>query len=239
MSTKLKSIFVVVTTYNEKENLPALVPQILDKDSRLKVIIVDDSSPDGTGKIADDLAKIFKDRITVIHRKERGVGTALREGFKKALALGAEAVIQMDADFSHNPFYLPEIIKTLESGAKVVIGSRYSSGGGIASRSVARNIISKIANLYNHIILGLWDVSDTASGYKGYQREVLEKINLGSFVSTGYSVGVENLYRIAAKGFKITEIPILFSDRNAGNSKMGLKELVKYMITVLKIRAKS
>ena len=124
MSTKLKSIFVVVTTYNEKENLPALVPQILDKDSRLKVIIVDDSSPDGTGKIADDLAKIFKDRIIVIHRKERGVGTALREGFKKALALGAEAVIQMDADFSHNPFYLTEIIKTLESGAKVVIGSR-------------------------------------------------------------------------------------------------------------------
>lgn len=234
----MKKIFVVITVYNEKENLPALIPQVLEKDDRISIIVVDDNSPDGTGKIADQLSEKYKARVFPIHRNIRGVGTALRDGFLLALKNDAEIIIQMDADFSHNPFYLPDFIKAIESGSDVAVGSRYAQGGGIASRSLIRNMISKIANFYNHVFLGMWELSDTATGYKAYKREVLEVIKPDSFVSSGYSIGVENLFRINKKGFKIKEIPILFSDRNAGNSKMTPFELLKYMFTVIKIRIK-
>lgn len=233
---KAKKVTVVVTTYNEKENLPALVPQILEKDKRISVVVVDDSSPDGTGKIADQLAKTSPNRVYVIHRKERGVGTALRDGFKEALKKGAEIIIQMDADFSHNPFYLSDFIKEIEGGAEVVIGSRYAKGGGIASRSGLRNFISKAANFYNHLFLGMWEISDTAGGYKAYLREVVENVKPESFVSRGYSIGVENLYRITKLGYKVKEIPILFSDRNAGNSKMSSYQILSYLVSVIKVR---
>lgn len=233
---KQTEIWVVVTTYNEKENIPALIPQILEKDDRLKVLVVDDSSPDGTGKIVDKLKSKYKNRLDIIHRNTRGVGTALRDGFKEVLKRGADIVIQMDADFSHNPFYLPDFIKELENGSDVVIGSRYAEGGGIASRSLIRNSISKIANFYNHLFLGMWNLSDTATGYKGYKSGVLSSIDLNSMLSSGYSIGIENLYRISKKGFIVKEIPILFSDRNAGNSKMGVPEILKYMFTVIRIR---
>lgn len=233
---KAKKVIVVVTTYNEKENLPALVPQILEKDKRISVIVVDDSSPDGTGKIAEELSKLYKERVVPIHRKERGVGTALRDGFRRAINLEADIIIQMDADFSHNPFYLSDFVKEIESGAEVVIGSRYAKGGGIASRSGLRNFISRVANFYNHIFLGMWQISDTASGFKAYRRHVLEEIKPEGLVSKGYSIGVENLYRISKKGYKIKEIPIIFSDRNAGNSKMSIFQIFSYMFSVVKLK---
>lgn len=234
--TSPKAIKVVVTTYNEKENLPALVPQILEKDERISIIVVDDNSPDGTGKVADQLARKYNGRLKPIHRQEKGVGTALRDGFNQALREGADIIIQMDADFSHNPFYLPDFIKEVESGSDVVVGSRYAKGGGIASRSVIRNLISRIANFYNHLFLGMWYLSDTASGYKAYSREVLKKVKPESLASRGYSIGIENLYRIGRLGFNIKEIPILFSDRNAGNSKMTIWEIIRYMLTVIRLR---
>lgn len=229
-------ISVVLPTYNEKENIAGIIPQILEQSKEIDIIAVDDNSPDGTGKILDSLAKKFPKRVKVVHRKIRqGVGAAVINGLKEAVKDKADLVIQMDADYSHNPFYLQDLIKH-SAKADVVVGSRYAKGGNIASRSVWRNFVSRVANFYNHLFLGVWGIQDTASGFKCSRREVLEKIKLDKFVSTGYSIGIEQLYRTAKKGFKIKEIPIIFSDRNAGKSKMGLGSMVDYMITVFKIR---
>lgn len=229
-------ISVVLPTYNEKENIAGLVPQILEQSKEIDIIAVDDNSPDGTGKILDSLAKKFPKRVKVVHRKIRsGVGAAVVNGLKEAVKDKADLVIQMDADYSHNPFYLQDLIRHGKK-ADVVVGSRYAKGGNITSRSSWRNFVSRVANLYNHFFLGVWGVQDTASGFKCSRREVLEAINLDKFVSGGYSIGIEQLYRTGKMGFKIKEIAIIFSDRNAGKSKMGLGEIVDYMLTVLKIR---
>ena len=229
-------ISVVLPTYNEKENIAGIIPQILEQSKEIDIIAVDDNSPDGTGKILDSLAKKFPKRVKVIHRKIRkGVGAAVVNGLKEAVKDKADLVIQMDADYSHNPFYLQDLIKHSKKW-DVVVGSRYAKGGNITSRSSWRNFVSRVANLYNHIFLGVWGIQDTASGFKCSHRDVLEKINLDKFVSSGYSIGIEQLYRTGKKGFKIKEIPIIFSDRNAGKSKMGFGSMIEYMITVLKIR---
>lgn len=229
-------ITVVLPTYNEKENIATLIPQILEQNKDIDIIAVDDNSPDGTGKILDNLADKFPKKIKVIHRKVRqGVGAAVINGLKEAVKDKADLIIQMDADYSHNHFYLADLINSMKK-TDVAVGSRYATGGNITSRSPWRNFVSQIANLYNHFFLGVWDVQDTASGFKCSKRAVLEAINLDKFVSNGYSIGIEQLYRTNKKGFKITEMPIIFSDRNAGKSKMGIKQILDYMLTVLKIR---
>ena len=232
-------ISVVLPTYNEKENIAGIIPQILEQDREIDIIAVDDNSPDGTGKILDSLARKFPKRVKVIHRKIRqGVGAAVLNGLREAVKDKADLVIQMDADYSHNPFYLGDLIKNTKK-ADVVVGSRYAKGGSITSRSAWRNFVSRIANFYNHLFLGVWGIQDTASGFKCSKREVLETIKLDKFVSTGYSIGIEQLYRVRKRGFKIKEIPIVFSDRNAGKSKMSLDQVIDYMLTVLRIRLAS
>ena len=234
----MTKIAVVLPTYNEKENIQKIIPQILSQNKNISIIAVDDNSPDGTGKILDQIGKKYNGRVKTLHRNKRGVGSAVRDGLKEALRLKADYVVQMDADFSHHPKYLPSLIKGINNGVDITIGSRYAKGGDIISRSTLRNFISRVANFYNRSLLGVWEVKDSAGGFKCSKRTVLKAINLDTFLSDGYSVGIEQLYRIHKKGFKTKEVPIIFNDRNAGNSKMNLREILKYMLTVLRIRLK-
>ena len=227
-------ITIIIPTYNEKGNLPRLVGKIfsLPIAERIELIIVDDSSPDGTGEIAEQLKKKYQ-RISVTHRKERGRGTAGIAGFKEALKHKNKYIMEMDADFSHDP---RDIMKFVEEIKKydVVIGSRYV-GGRILNRSIYRNAISTLANIYNRVLLGL-SVRDVSSGYKCYRREVIEALDFDDFLSTGYSIGAETLYRVKKTGFKMKEIAITFKNREVGVSKVGIREMSDYLLKILFIR---
>ena len=223
----------MLPTYNEKDNARIIVPKILSQHPDIKIVAVDDKSPDGTGEILDELAQQYKDRIFVLHRQEKGRGTAGIAGFKKALELGAEYIVEMDADGSHDAIYLNDLVKIVaEDGYDVAIGSRYITGGGITDRGRWRNMTSDIANFYNQFFLGLHSIKDTSGGYKCYKKKVLEAVNLDTFVSSGYSIGAEMLYRANKKGFKMKEIPIVFHNRVVGKSKAGISEYFKYIWTV-------
>ncbi len=229
-------VTIIIPTYNERGNLPRLVGKIfsLPIADKIELIIVDDSSPDGTGELAEQLKKKYH-KIQVIHRKERGRGTAGIAGFKEALNHRNKYIMEMDADFSHNP---EDIVKFLEEIKKydVVIGSRYI-GGRILNRSLYRNIISTLANIYNRAILGL-SVRDVSSGYKCYRRNVIEALDFDHFLSEGYSIGAETLYRIKEKGFTMKEIAITFKNREYGVSKCGIEVMADYLIKIFLIRLK-
>lgn len=228
---------VVIPTYNESENVKKITAAVLKQSKQVKILFVDDSSPDGTGHIEDALSKKYPGRIHVLHRRQRGRGTAGIAGFRKAISLKPDFIIEMDADFSHNPDYIPKLLFFANKGYDVVIGSRFVPGGKIPNRSAWRDWLSFAANLYNAFVLGLWNIKDTSGGFKCYKREALEVLDFDHFVSKGYSIGPELLYNIRKAGFgRMKEIPIIFNDRNAGNSKLSIKEYLRYVITVLKIR---
>jgi dolichol-phosphate mannosyltransferase len=213
-------IWVILPTYNEAENLESLVQAVRERlpDSR-RILIVDDSSPDGTGEIADRLAEALDD-VAVLHRRAKeGIGPAYIAGFREALAGGAELVIQMDADFSHDPAYLPQLLRAAEE-SDLVIGSRYVPGGGVTDWGPVRRFISRGGSAYARIILGI-DVRDLTGGFKCLRREVLEGIELDSIDSRGYAFQVEVTYRAVRAGFQLVEIPIVFRDRHEGKSKMS------------------
>lgn len=229
-------ISIIIPTYNERENLERLVNEIfsLSLKDYLQIIIVDDNSPDGTGRIAEKLSEKYPQRLIVIHRPQKlGLGTAYKAGFEKALALGSDLILTMDADWSHHPQYFPQFIAS-QNSAEVIIGSRYIKGGQVRGWKFPRKILSKGANLISRIILGL-EIHDNTTGYRCYQRKVLEKINFNKIESEGYSFLIEMMFLCQEAGFKIKEIPIIFENRRKGKSKISQEEIWKAIKTVLRL----
>ncbi|MSO40711.1 MAG: polyprenol monophosphomannose synthase [Solirubrobacterales bacterium] len=216
----MADVWVVLPTYNEAENLERLIVAVRDRlPASRRLLIVDDNSPDGTGRIADRLAGAHDD-VEVLHRRlKEGLGPAYIAGFRRALAEGAEMVIEMDADFSHDPAYLPAMLAAAEN-ADLVLGSRYVDGGGVSDWGALRRLISRGGSTYARAVLGV-DVRDLTGGFKCFRRAVLEKIDLDDVTARGYAFQVEMTYRTLQAGFRVVEIPIVFGDRRAGTSKMS------------------
>ncbi len=227
--------FVIVPTYNEADNIDELVSQLLDLPVDLGIIVVDDNSPDGTGELADIWAAKYPDRVSVIHRSGKlGLGTAYIAGFKQGMyALPAKRLMTMDADFSHNPRYIPAMIDKSRQ-KDMVIGSRYVPGGGSLNCSWKRVMMSKIANFVARMLLGL-KARDATAGFRLYRREVLESIPLDQIFSSGYSFLVEMLYLCQRRGWQIGEVPIIFEDRRKGATKISRNEVFKAQYTVLRL----
>jgi dolichol-phosphate mannosyltransferase len=210
---------VVVPTYNERENLEELAPRILSQLPDVELLVVDDGSPDGTGEYADGLAA-QDPRVHVLHRPGKmGLGSAYVQGFKHALGTSAELIVQMDADFSHDPDVIPELVAGTED-RDVIIGSRYITGANVVNWPLRRLFLSYFANVYTHIITGL-PLRDSTGGFKCFRRAVLETIDLDAIRSDGYSFQIEVNFRSWRKGFSMREIPIIFVDRHSGTSKMS------------------
>jgi dolichol-phosphate mannosyltransferase len=218
---------VVVPTYNERTNLPQIIPQILEQDPRLEVLIVDDNSPDGTGPLADEMAAA-DGRVHVMHRPEKaGLGKAYLAGFRWALERGYDYVLEMDADFSHDPKFLGQFLGAARD-ADLVIGSRYRAGVNVINWPMSRLLLSIGANQYARWITGL-PLSDSTGGFKCFRRRVLESIDFERVRSNGYSFQIEMSFRAWKKGFRLVEIPIVFTDRVEGQSKMN-KRIVREAI---------
>jgi len=228
---------IVIPTYNEKNNLAGLVKEILALAiGNLSIIIVDDNSPDGTGILADELAQNFSG-VKVIHRAAKsGLGSAYIAGFKMALAGGADYIMEMDADFSHDSRYLPDFLREIAT-ADLVLGSRYVKGGGIKNWNWLRKTVSALGNFYARMILGA-PINDLTGGFKCYRRAVLAKINLDELDSAGYVFQIETTYLALKLGFAIKEIPIIFTERRAGDSKFNFKIFFEALWRVLLLRFK-
>jgi len=219
---------VIVPTFNERENISRLIKAVLEKDSRLEVLVVDDGSPDGTGDIVEALAA-QNQRVHLLRRpKKMGLGTAYRAGFKWSLERHYDYIFEMDADFSHDPAHLPEFLRTIET-ADLVLGSRYREGKvTVVNWPIGRLLLSYFANIYARIVTGL-PLWDSTGGFKVYRRAVLEAIDLNDVRSNGYAFQIEMSFRAWRKNFKIVEIPIVFVDRTEGTSKMS-REIVREAI---------
>jgi dolichol-phosphate mannosyltransferase len=227
--------FVIVPTYNEADNLDDLITQLLALPVNLGVLVVDDNSPDGTGQLADEWAARYPGRVHVIHRPGKmGLGTAYIAGFKTAVTqLNARRIMTMDADFSHNPRYIPAMIE-LSQRKHVVIGSRYVPGGGQKDCTWKRVMLSRAANAVAKGLLGL-KAKDTTAGFRLYRREVLESIPLDLIFSSGYSFLVEMLFMCQRRGWQIGEVPIVFEDRRKGKTKISRQEVFKAQYTVFRL----
>lgn len=234
--TPAASPVVVLPTYNERENIVRLVPEILKQDARLRVLVVDDRSPDKTYERVGELAKQVPGRVKLLLRDERGRGTAVLRGFQEAIDDGATCVFEMDADFSHNPADLPRFLHAIETN-EVVIGSRFVPGGQIENRGWFRNGLSWLINALIRLILGI-RVRDASGGYRCYRAEVLKKLDFAKFVSHGYSMGAEILYLLKKLSIPVVEIPIIFENRKAGKSKANFAVALNFIFSLLKIRFK-
>jgi dolichol-phosphate mannosyltransferase len=216
----MKRGIVVIPTYNEAENLPLLVPEVLAQDDRLEILVVDDDSPDGTGKLADELASA-NPRVHVLHRSQKqGLGAAYRAGLARALELDADVVVQMDCDFSHPPSVLPEMLREIETH-DVVLGSRYLNGITVVNWPIERILISWAANVYSRAITRL-PITDATGGLRCVRRELLEKIGFERITSDGYAFQIEMNYRFVKHQARIKEVPFFFVDRTRGTSKLNL-----------------
>lgn len=225
---------IIIPTYNERDNLRPLVEQIFSFVPVADLLIVDDNSPDGTGKLADEMAET-NPQIHVMHRPGKlGLGTAYIAGFRYAIEHGYDVAFEMDADFSHDPRYLPDFLKAIEE-ADLVIGSRYIQGGGTPNWSLLRRFISGGGNTFARFMLRL-PIHDCTAGYRCYRRQVLESIDLSTIESQGYAFQVELAYRVYKQGFKIVETPITFKDRRVGKSKMSRKIFLEGFAWVLRAR---
>jgi dolichol-phosphate mannosyltransferase len=227
-------VLVVIPTYNERDNIVRLLPEVLSQGEGICVLVVDDNSPDGTGDVVARMAE-KDDRVLLLRRKGKlGLGSAYREGFKLALQKGADFVIEMDADFSHDPKSIPTLLNRAETD-DLVVGSRYLTGVSVVNWPIRRLLLSYCATLYTRLITGL-RISDCTSGFKCFRREVLERIDLDGIRSDGYSFQIEMNYRCMEKGFSIGEIPIIFIDRHAGTSKMSKRIVREAVVMVWKLR---
>ena len=235
----MASVLIILPTYNERENLRTVTPLLREVAPHAHVLIVDDNSPDGTGALADELAaRDPAQAIHVLHRTvKNGLGRAYVEGFAWALARPYERIVQMDADLSHHPRYLPDLLAASQTH-DLVLGSRYVTGGGTANWGVTRRLLSRGGSLYARTILGL-GVRDLTGGFRCWQRHVLEDINLPTMRSNGYSFMIETLYRARLRGHSVKEVPIIFADRVEGQSKMSKKIIVEAMTMVWKLRAQA
>jgi len=228
-------VSVIVPTYNESENIETLVSELLALPTGVRVIVVDDNSPDGTGAIADRMASENAGRVEVVHRAGKlGLGTAYIAGFKRALAGGADLICTMDADFSHNPRYIPHMVDKVGQGYDIVIGSRYVRGGGTSGCTFDRKLLSWGANAFARVTLGL-RAHDTTAGFRCYRRQVLEEIDLDQIKASGYSFLIEMLYRVHRRGWRVGEVPIVFENRRLGTSKISKDEIFKAIRTVLRL----
>jgi dolichol-phosphate mannosyltransferase len=228
------NVTVVVATYNERENLAGLVAAIL-RHPGYRVIVVDDNSPDGTGQLADTLAATSPGRVSVIHRAgPRGLGRSLIEGLNRALADGADLIFEMDADWSHDPEYLPTMAAAADD-ADVVIGSRYLNGVSVVNWPLYRILLSTLANRYIRLVTGL-AAHDCTSGYRCWRRECLAKIPLDGVIAEGYAFLVETLYLARKIGCRIREVPIIFVERQRGSSKVSGSVLIESVIVPWRLR---
>jgi dolichol-phosphate mannosyltransferase len=231
---------VCLPTYNERENLEPMIRAlagVLDT-ARDRVLVVDDASPDGTGEIADRLAAELP-WVSVLHRERKeGIGPAYVAGFRRTLAEGAELILEMDCDFSHDPADVPRLIAAAEVGADLVLGSRYAPGGGTRNWGLLRRVVSRGGCLYAQVILGM-RVRDLTGGFKCFRRATLEAIDLGALSAHGYAFQIETTYRVRRAGLHIEEVPITFVERRAGASKMTGSIVAEAMwkVPLLRLRA--
>jgi dolichol-phosphate mannosyltransferase len=220
---------VIVPTYNERDNLPTLVEGLL-RHPNVRVLVVDDQSPDGTGQVADDLARSRPGRIDVMHRTDRrGFGRSYVDGIMRAIREPVDLICQMDADLSHDPRHLPDLIAAAEQ-ADVVIGSRYVAGGAVVNWPNHRRVLSRLANSYIRVVTRL-NARDCTSGYRCWRREALARLPLDRFISDGYAFLVEMLFVASLDGSRISEVPITFVERRQGESKLSLGVLIESATT--------
>lgn len=224
---------VLMPTYNERENISSIIEEVL-RTAPVDMLIIDDNSPDGTGSVVDAIAE-KEPRVQVLHRPgKQGLGKAYLSGFRWALDHDYEYIFEMDADFSHQPRYLPEFLREIKRN-DLVLGSRYVRDGGVSNWPLHRQLISRGGSLYARTILGV-KINDVTGGFKCFRREVLEAIDLDSITSTGYGFQIEMTYRTIQKGFRVKEIPIIFYERNAGQSKMSSGIVIEAVGMVWKLR---
>ena len=226
---------MLIPTYNERENLPAIVAAAQRHLADADFLIIDDGSPDGTGEVADGMAAADP-HVKVLHRPgKQGLGTAYLAGFRHALDDGYDFVFEMDADFSHDPRYLPQLLSAARTGADLVVGSRYVDGGGTENWGLGRKAISRGGSLYARTILGV-HIRDLTSGFICYRRATLEGLALDRIASNGYSFQIEMKYRALLAGFRVVEVPIVFVDRRVGASKMSRAIFVEALTRVWQLR---
>lgn len=233
----MSKIYIVIPTYNEKNNIIKLIEQIFALGIEgLNILVVDDNSPDGTGQIVEERKKI-NPQLDILHRlRKEGLGKAYLAGFSEALKRGADYIFEMDADFSHDPRYIPEFLNKIKD-YDLVLGSRYINGGGTKNWNLARRLISRFGNIYARLILDL-PLRDLTGGFKCYRHAVLEKINLAGLSSVGYNFQIETTFKAYQAGFRIAEIPIIFTERAEGKSKFNLKIILESFWQVLLLRLK-
>jgi dolichol-phosphate mannosyltransferase len=231
----MNSLLVIIPTYNEADNVTAIVDAVLKAEPRVDILIVDDNSPDGTGRIADGLAS-KNARVKVLHRAQKqGLGRAYLHAFEVGLSQGYAFLIEMDADFSHDPKYLKQLVDEALAGGDVVIGSRWVTGGGTVNWGVGRQLLSRGGSAYARTILQV-PLNDLTAGFMCFRRGVLEALDLKSIRSSGYGFQIELKYRAHRAGFKLTEVPIVFEDRRVGQSKMNRKIVTEALLMVWKLR---
>ena len=229
-----KDSLVIIPTYNEAGNIEPLMRQILEM-PMFDALVVDDHSPDGTGEVADELARQFPNRVVVLHRRgKQGLASAYVRGFAYALGAGYERIFQMDADISHDPGHLPALRDAL-AHAEVVLGSRYVAGGSTRHWPLRRRFLSRAGSTYAAAVLGL-PLRDVTSGFKGFNRRVLQALDFDTIHSTGYSFQIEVTYRCHQRGFHIVEVPITFEDRRIGQSKMSGRIVTEALLMVWRLR---
>lgn len=227
---------VIIPTYNEIENIEKMIHTVFSLPREFELLIVDDGSPDGTAAKVKDLQKTYAAKLHIEERKGKlGLGTAYIHGFKWALARDYEYIFEMDCDFSHNPADLVRLLEACENGADVAVGSRYVKGGNVSNWDMKRILLSYFASLYVRMILWI-PVKDTTAGFKCYKRKVLQSIELDKIKFMGYAFQIEMKYRAVKKGFKIVEVPIMFTDRVLGVSKMSTKIFKEAFIGVIQMR---
>ncbi len=231
----MQRALVIIPTFNESENLPRLVPSVLSRDERLEILVVDDNSPDGTGRLAEEIAAA-EPRVHVIHRAGKlGLGTAYIAGFKWGIARKYDILFEMDADFSHDPAHLPQFLEAVQD-YDLVLGSRYLHGRvTVVNWPMGRLLLSYFANSYARWVTGL-PIADATGGFKCFRRQVLEAIELDRVESNGYAFQIEMSFRAWKKGFRLGEIPIMFVDRDLGESKMSKKIVREAVWRVWRLR---
>lgn len=229
-------VTVVIPTYNERENLPICIERVMALGPCFRVIVVDDQSPDGTGAIADELAAAYPGRVEVLHRPvKEGLGPAYLAGFRAALRTTPSMVATMDADLSHDPADLDRLVTALDGGADLALGSRYTAGGGTRGWPLYRRLLSRFGGHYAAVILGV-SIADLTSGFKVFRRATLEAIELDSVRSDGYVFNIELTYRALRRGCRVVEVPIIFTDRVAGQSKLSRRIMAEAMVMVWRLR---
>lgn len=228
------NIVVVIPTYNERESIESLIREVLSLSLELNILVVDDNSPDGTGAIVSKLAEESPKVRLLTRKKRKGRGSAGVDGFKNALEMGADLVIEMDADFSHHPRHIPDIVANANN-YHVVLGSRFVAGGADRDRGMLRQMVTRLAGLYVRTSLGI-RIRDVSSGYRCFRKEVFEKVDLDDMISAGPAIVLEILYKVCLNGFSVKEVPIIFEDRRQGQTKLDTITLLETLVMVLRLR---